>query len=80
LSNAWRFKTEWNGSDVWVYCLSEPSARTNEIPGPASGAKPTEMPGEVEEAFGYMNGSSRQPSAVMARCDSGKIVEVFNSD
>ena len=80
MSNAWRFRTTWNGSDVWVYSLSEPSARRNEIPGPASEAEPVEMPGDVEVAFGYTNGSSKPPAAVMASCDSGDVVEVFNID
>lgn len=77
MSKAWKFPTEWEGNMVWVYSLSEPAARRNEIPGPASMAVPVDLPENIEIAFGYQNGASRPPSAVLASAESGEIVEVF---
>lgn len=77
MSKAWRFPTEWGGSMVWVYSLSEPVGRRSEIPGPASEAVPVDLPEKIQIAFGHQNGASRPPSAVLASAESGEVVEVF---
>ena len=40
-------------------------------------AVPVDLPENIEIAFGYQNGASRPPSAVLASAESGEIVEVF---
>jgi hypothetical protein len=80
MANAWRFRTEFGGDEVWVYSLSEPAARRNEIPGPAALAIPVDMPENIEEAFGYTNGSTHTPEAVLADADSGEIVKIFPNE
>ena len=80
MANAWRFKTEFGGGDVWVYSLSEPAARRNEMPGPAAMAIPIDMPPNIQEGFGFTNGSMRPPETVLADTDSGEIIKVFRDE
>jgi hypothetical protein len=76
--DGWRFKTEWNGFDVWAYSLSEPPGRRVEIPGPASTARAVELGDELRTAFRLdQAGNVSRPNSVLVDVESGKILEVF---
>ena len=76
--DGWRFKTEWNGSDVWAYSLSEPPGRRVEIPGPASTATAVELDDDLKTAFQLdQTGEVSRPNSVLVDVESGEILEVF---